>query len=99
VTLVLEGPHGTVTVPAPTLTSLVVQATESVDGVRIRRARRHVDVALIDGHARVSLEVVARYGEVLPELARSVQERVTDALTTMCGVIVESVDVEMAEIE
>jgi uncharacterized alkaline shock family protein YloU len=99
VTLVLEGPHGTVTVPAPTLTSLVVQATESVDGVRIRRARRHVDVALIDGRARVSLEVVARYGEVLPELARSVQERVTDALTTMCGVIVESVDVEMAEIE
>jgi uncharacterized alkaline shock family protein YloU len=99
VTLVLEGTHGTVTVPAPTLTSLVVQATESVDGVRIRRARRHVDVALIDGHARVSLEVVARYGEALPELARSVQERVTDALTTMCGVIVESVDVEVGEIE
>jgi uncharacterized alkaline shock family protein YloU len=98
-TLVLEGPYGTVTVPAPTLTSLVVQATESVDGIRIRRARRHVEVALIDGHARVSLEVVARYGEVLPELARSVQERVTDALTTMCGVIVESVDIEMGEIE
>jgi uncharacterized alkaline shock family protein YloU len=99
VTLVLDGPHGTVTIPATTLASLVVQATESVHGVRIRRARRHVDVVLVDGHARVSLEVAARYGEVLPDVARSVQEQVTDALTTMCGVTVESVDVEVGEIE
>jgi uncharacterized alkaline shock family protein YloU len=99
VTLVLDGPHGAVTIPAPTLASLVVQATESVHGVRIRRARRHVDVTVDDGHASVSLEVVARYGEVLPEVARTVQEEVTDALTTMCGVIVDSVDVEVEEIE
>jgi Asp23 family, cell envelope-related function len=99
VNLVLDGPQGTITVPAQTLASLVVQAAESVEGARIRRARRHVDVTLIDGHARVSLELVARYGEVLPELARSVQEKVTDALTTMCGVIVDTVDVEVEEIE
>jgi uncharacterized alkaline shock family protein YloU len=99
VNLVLDGPHGTITVPAQTLAALAVQAAESVEGARIRRARRHVDVALIDGHAHVSLELVARYGEVLPELARSVQEQVTDALTTMCGVIVDTVDVDVEEIE
>ena len=97
--LVLDGAHGTITVPASTLASLVVQATESVEGARIRRARRHVDVTLIDGHARVSLELVARYGEILPELAHTVQEQVTDALATMCGVIVDAVDVEVEEIE
>jgi uncharacterized alkaline shock family protein YloU len=99
VSLVVDGPHGTITLTAPTLASLVVQATESVDGARIRRARKRVDVALADGHARVSLELVARYGVVLPELARGVQERVTDALATMCGLVVDAVDVDVEEIE
>jgi uncharacterized alkaline shock family protein YloU len=99
VSLVLGGSHGTITVTAAALASLVVQATESVDGARVRRARRRVDVALTDGQARVSLELVARYGVVLPELARLVQERVTDALATMCGLVVDAVDVDVEEIE
>ena len=97
--LVVEGASGTITVTTATLVSLVAQAAESVDGVRIRRGRRHVDVAVADGRARVSLDLVARYGEVLPERARRVQEEVTDALATMCGLIVEAVDVEVEEIE
>ena len=48
---------------------------------------------------RATLELVARYGDVLPLLARQVQEEVTDVLTTMCGVVVEAVDVEVEEIE
>ena len=97
--LVVEGASGTITVTTATLVSLVAQAAESVDGVRIRRGRRHVDVAVADGRARVSLDLVARYGEVLPERARRVQEEVTDALATMCGLIVDAVDVEVEEIE
>ena len=97
--LVVAGPHGTITVTEPTVASLVVQATESVDGARIRRARRHVDITIADGHARVSLELVARYGVVLPELARRVQEQVTDALATMCGLEVDAVEVDVEEIE
>jgi len=99
VSYVVDGERGTITVPAATLAELVTSAVERVDGVRVRRRRRHVEVEIAGGRARVSLELVARYGEVLPELARHVQEEVTDALTTMCGVVVDAVDVEVEEIE
>jgi uncharacterized alkaline shock family protein YloU len=97
--LVIDGEAGTITVPSATLTSLVTLAVERVDGIRVRRGRRHVEVEIADGRAQVTLELAARYGEILPELARQVQEQVTDALTTMCGVVVETVDVEVEEIE
>jgi uncharacterized alkaline shock family protein YloU len=35
---------------------------------------------------------------VLPDVARDVQERVADALGTMCGVNVRSVDVNVEEV-
>lgn len=96
---VVDGERGTITVPAATLAALVTSAVERVDGARVRRRRRHVEVEIAGGRARVSLELVARYGEILPELARQVQEEVTDALTTMCGVVVDAVDVEVEEVE
>jgi len=99
VSLVVEAEHGTVTVPDATLASLVARAAERVDGARVRRGRRGVDIAVADNRAQVTVDLVARYGEVLPELARSVQEEVTDALATMCGVVVEAVDVEVEEVE
>ena len=91
--------HGTITVPDSTLTALVTRAAERVDGARVRRGRRRVDVAVSVNRARITLDLVARYGEVLPEVARSVQEEVTDALTRMCGVVVDAVDVEVEEVE
>ena len=97
--LVVEAERGAITVPDATLASLVVHASERVDGARLRRGRGHLDIEIANGRARVALELVARYGEVLPELARHVQEEVTDALTTMCGVVVESVDVDVEEVE
>jgi uncharacterized alkaline shock family protein YloU len=36
---------------------------------------------------------------VLPGLARTVQERVADALATMCGVEVDAVDVSVEAVE
>jgi uncharacterized alkaline shock family protein YloU len=47
----------------------------------------------------VRLELTARYGLVLPEVARSVQERVADALVTMCAFPIGSVDVSVEEVE
>ncbi|MFY9579891.1 MAG: Asp23/Gls24 family envelope stress response protein [Gaiellaceae bacterium] len=46
-----------------------------------------------------AVELVARYGTILPEVAREVQEQVTDALTTMCGMVVDAVDIEVEEVE
>jgi uncharacterized alkaline shock family protein YloU len=95
----LAGPAGTVTVTPPALAGLVTQAAESVDGVQVRRGRRRLDVDVALGEASVRLELTARYGLVLPEAAREVQQRVADALATMCAVRIGSVDVSVEEVE
>jgi uncharacterized alkaline shock family protein YloU len=99
--LMLPEPEGTITVTQPALASLVVQAAEAIDGVQVRRGRRRldVDVDVALGEARVRLELTARYGLVLPEVARDVQKRVADALDTMCAVRIGSVDVSVEEVE
>jgi uncharacterized alkaline shock family protein YloU len=99
-TYLIEEPGGTITVTAPVLASLVTHAAEQVDGARVRRGRRRleIDVSAEEG-ARVRLELAARYGVVLPEVARSVQERVAEALTTMCRVRIDAIDVSVEEVE
>jgi uncharacterized alkaline shock family protein YloU len=96
---VLPEPAGTITVTPPALAGLIVQAAESVDGVQVRRGRRRLDVDVALGEASVRLELTARYGLVLPEAAREVQQRVADALATMCAVRIGSVDVSVEEVE
>lgn len=81
------------------LTQIVVRAAESVDGVRVRRPRRRVDVEIGNGRARVNLELAIVYGNVLPEAARDVQAEVADALGRMCDVAVDAVDVSVEELE
>ena len=98
--LVFERDSGSVTVTTAALARLVTHAAEDGDGARIRRPRRRsLDVAHRDGNASVKLDLVVPYGAVLPELARGVQERVADALTEMCGLEVERVDVAIEELD
>jgi uncharacterized alkaline shock family protein YloU len=99
VSFVLDEPRGSITVTPAALAGLVATAAEAVEGAHVRRGRRRLDVVVSDGSARVRLELAARYGVVLPRLVREVQERVADALTTMCRVEVEAVDVSVEEIE
>jgi uncharacterized alkaline shock family protein YloU len=89
---------GGVRVTDAALGQIVVRAAESVDGVRVRRPRRHLDVDIAAGDARVSLDLTIAYGLVLPDAARDVQQRVADALGTMCGVTVRAVDVDVEAI-
>ena len=96
---VVEEAAGTITVTASALAGLVVRAAERVDGAQVRRGRRRLDIDIADGSARVRLELSARYGVVLPQLARQVQELVAEALGTMCAVRVEHVDVSVEEVE
>jgi uncharacterized alkaline shock family protein YloU len=96
--LVFRGPEGSITVTAGALTRLVAHAAQEVEGVRVRRPKRAVDVTWQEGRASVSLGLSARYGVPLPELARGVQERVTDAVAGVSGLEVERVDVDIAEI-
>ena len=96
---VLPETHGTITITPSALAGLVASAAETVAGAQVRRGRRRLEVDVSDGSARVRLELSARYGTVLPELAREVQARVADALATMCRVEVEAVDVSVEEVE
>jgi len=96
---VLQEESGSIDVTAGALAQIVQRAVESVDGARVRRPRRGLDLSIDDGRARVELELAARYGTVLPDLARDVQERVADALSTMVDLDVEAVDVSIEELE
>jgi len=98
-TLVVLEDGGTVTITDAALAQIVVQAAEAVEGARVRRQRRRLEIAVADGHASVELELAVAYGRVLPDVAREVQRRVADALTRMCGLDVDAVDVAVEELD
>jgi uncharacterized alkaline shock family protein YloU len=99
VSVLADGDGGSVTVSSGALTQIVVQAAESVTDARVRRARRRLEVAVADGRARVQLELAVTLGAIVPDVARTVQERVAEAVGTMCGVTVDAVDVAVEELE
>ena len=96
---VLREDGGSIDVTAGALAQIVQRAAESVEGARVRRPRRGLDLRLEDGRARVELELAVRYGVILPEAAREVQARVAEALEAMVDVDVEAVDVSIEELE
>jgi uncharacterized alkaline shock family protein YloU len=89
--------EGTVSITAAALGRAVAAAAETIDGVRVRRPRRGIDLAVSGDRARVSLVLAARQGVVLPEAASSVQERVAAALESTLG-LASTVDVTVEEI-
>ncbi|MDX6398520.1 MAG: Asp23 family, cell envelope-related function [Gaiellaceae bacterium] len=96
---VIGGPRGAIRIEGDALAALVVAAAELVDGARVRRPKRGVDVAAADGRVRVGLELAARYGTVLPKLARDVQARVSETLRDSTGLQVDAVDVSIEELD
>jgi uncharacterized alkaline shock family protein YloU len=96
--LVFRSQGGTVTVTASALTELVARAARSVEGARVRRPKRSIEIRHGSGRASVELELGAVYGVPLPELARAVQERVADALGAVSGLEVERVDIVLEEV-
>ena len=96
---VIKGPQGEVRIERDALAALVLSAAELVDGARARRPRRGLDVSVSDGKVAVELELAARYGTVLPDLARAVQASVADALRASAGLTVERVDVSVEELD
>lgn len=98
-THVIEEESGTITVTTGVLAEIVARSAEEIDGARLHRRRRALEIDVSDGHARVTLELAVRYGEVLPEVAGAVQRRVADGLSSMCGLDVDAVDVSVEELE
>jgi uncharacterized alkaline shock family protein YloU len=96
---VIPGAQGEVRIEGDALAGLVLSAAELVDGARARRPRRGLDISIDDGTVRVELELAARYGSVLPELARAVQASVAAALRSSAGLTVARVDVSIEELD
>jgi uncharacterized alkaline shock family protein YloU len=96
---VIHDEVGSIEISPGALTQIVVQATESVDGARVRRPRRGLEIAIAEGRVRVELELAARLGVVLPDAARDVQERVARSLNQMCGLSVDAIDVSVEELD
>ena len=94
--LVLAGPEGTVTITPAALEHLVVQAAQSVEGARVRRPKRSVEVGHSEGRASVAFELIVE--GVVPDVASAVQERVAESLAAASGLEVESVDVSVEEV-
>jgi uncharacterized alkaline shock family protein YloU len=97
--LTIPTDDGTISVTPAALSAVVVRAAESVDGVRVRRPKRGVEVEIAGETARVELELAARYGVVLPDAAQDAQQRVSNALAGMCGLATSTVDVNFEELE
>jgi uncharacterized alkaline shock family protein YloU len=95
----ISAPGGSIRIDGEALAGLVVTAAELVEGARVRRPRRGLDVTVEDGRVRVSVELSARYGSVLPGLARAVQTSIADAVRTAAGLEVAAVDVAVEELE
>jgi uncharacterized alkaline shock family protein YloU len=94
---VIERSGGSITITDAALQQVVVGAIGLVPGARLRR-RRGVELEVKAGRARVAIELTAPIGAVLPELARDVQMNVTSGLAGMCGLVVDAVDVTVAEL-
>ena len=97
--LTLDGPEGSITITPAALSRLVVDAAQGVDGVRVRRPRRALEVGHGDGRASVSLELVVAHGVAIPEASRDVQARVAAAVAASCGLEVDGVDVAVEEVD
>jgi uncharacterized alkaline shock family protein YloU len=98
-THVIHAPGGSITIVPAVLSQIVIGSAESVDGARVRRPRRGLDVQVEDDRARVSLELAVRAGAVIPDVAREVQGAVGSSLRAMCGLEPEAVDVAIEEID
>ena len=94
----IHGPHGPIRIEGDALSALVLTAAELVDGARVHRPRRGLDVSVTGGTAKVELELAARYGTVLPTVAREVQTNVVAALLGSAG-LAATVDVSIEELD
>jgi uncharacterized alkaline shock family protein YloU len=95
----IAGPGGSIRIEGDALAGLVVAAAELVDGVRVRRPRRGLTVAVADGRARIEIELAVRYGSPLPALGEAVQAGIGEALRTSVDLAVDAVDISIEELE
>ena len=92
----MEG--GQASISTEILGRYAADAAREIQGVRDLPGRRGVKVADSNGSVRVELHVAVDWGASIPEVARSVQERVREYLLRMADVEPVAVEIVVDEI-
>jgi uncharacterized alkaline shock family protein YloU len=84
--------EGQASISADILARYAADAAIEVEGVRALAGRRSVKVDGVNGSVRVELHLEVEWGAAIPDVGRTVQERVGEYLAQMA-------DVDPAEVE
>jgi uncharacterized alkaline shock family protein YloU len=90
--------EGQASISADILARYAGDAALEVDGVRRLAGRRGVKIDGDEGAVRVELHLVVDWGASIPDVGRTVQQRVAEYLGRMADVEPESVDVVVDEV-
>jgi uncharacterized alkaline shock family protein YloU len=90
--------EGQASISADILARYAGDAARDVDGVRGIAGRRGVKVEGDEGAVRVELHLVVDWGASIPDVGRTVQERVREYLGSMADVEPKTVEVVVDEI-
>jgi uncharacterized alkaline shock family protein YloU len=85
--------EGQASISADILARYAADAASEVEGVRGLVGRRGVKVEGENGSVRVELHLEVEWGAAIPDVGRSVQERVTEYLAHMADVGAAAVEV------
>ena len=101
--------NGTVNIAEDVVAAIVADAVKEIEGVGAmsqnvteqlsgKKAARGVRVEKVGDAIVIDLYLMARYGFAIPEVARKVQESVSDAVGAMTGFDVSEVNVHVGGI-
>jgi len=90
--------HGQASIAADILARYAADAATEVPGVLGLEGRRGVKIEDGEQGVSVTLHLVVAWGESIPEVGRTVQERVREYLGRMADLVPASVEVVVGEI-
>jgi uncharacterized alkaline shock family protein YloU len=90
--------EGQASISADILARYAGDAALEVEGVRRLAGRRGVKIEGDEGAVRVELHLVVEWGASIPDVGRTVQQRVAEYLGRMADVEPESVEVVVDEV-
>ena len=88
--------NGTVSINEEVITTIAIAAVRDVEGVMsLKNDRKGIHVALGEDSVEIECGLVVIYGHSVVEIAKNVQNAVTNAVESMTGLKVAHVDVNV----
>ena len=94
---------GMVKISEDVVASVAAVAASEIDGVKLvtgkknasipKKAHKSVKLTFTDSSVTVDVAIVVKYGYIIPEVGRAVQDSVQDCVESMTGLRVDAVNV------